>query len=211
MTFVLGLTGSIGMGKSTTSAMFSEFGVPVYDADATVHALYRGEAASLIGKRFPGTVIDGVVDRKRLGAEVLGDAAALKDLEAIVHPLVRNAERIFITDHVRKGTKLVVLDIPLLFETHGEQRVDAICVVSAPADMQRQRVMDRQTMTEAQFEAVLAKQLPDAEKRARADCVIDTGQGLAYAKEQVKTVIERYQSRTGRIAHLLEKDLSDHA
>jgi len=213
MTFVLGLTGSIGMGKSTTSAMFHKHHVPVYDADATVHALYRGAAAPLIEQRFPGTLVDGIVDRKRLGAQVLGNAQALKDLEEIVHPLVRTAEKQFISDQASLGTPLIVLDIPLLFETGGQQRVDAVCVVTAPADVQKQRVMDRKTMTEEQFNAILAKQWPDRQKRDHADCLIDTSQGLEFAEQQVKQVIETYRHATGSVARILldQKDHPPHA
>lgn len=208
MTFVLGLTGSIGMGKSTTSAMFRDCGVPVYDADATVHALYQGIAAPLIEQRFPGTVSEGVVDRKKLGGQVIGNAEALRDLEAIVHPLVREAEHRFILDHALQKTPLIVLDIPLLFETKGENRVDAICVVTAPADVQKQRVMDRKTMSEQQFAVILQKQLPDEQKRQRADCLIDTGQGLDHARQQVQTLVAQYRQIEGRIArlHLAEYD-----
>ena len=213
MTFVLGLTGSIGMGKSTTSAMFQKHGVPVYDADATVHALYRGPAAVLIEQRFPGTVADGVVERKKLGAQVLGHPQALKDLEAIIHPLVRSAEQQFICDQAERHTPLIVLDIPLLFETGGQQRVDAICVVTAPADVQKQRVMARNTMTEEQFNAILAKQWPDQQKRDHADCLIDTSQGLEFAEQQVKQVIDSYRHATGTVAQALlsGKDPTPHA
>jgi dephospho-CoA kinase len=213
MTFVLGLTGSIGMGKSTTSAMFRAFDVPIYDADATVHALYQGKAAPLIEAAFPGTVIDGVVNRQLLGQRVLGDAEALKRLEAIVHPLVREMEHRFIVEQARAKTPLIVLDVPLLFETGGDKRVDAICVVTAPAEVQRQRVLDRKTMSEQQFEAILAKQMPDQLKRDRADCLIDTGQGLEFARQQVKSVIERYRSQQGSVAkaHLAEAELAGHS
>lgn len=213
MTFVLGLTGSIGMGKSTTSAMFQKHLVPVYDADATVHALYRGAAAHLIEQRFPGTVSNGVVDRKRLGAQVLGHPEALKDLEAIIHPLVRAAEQQFILEHARQRTPLIVLDIPLLFETGGQQRVDAICVVTAPADIQRQRVLERQTMTEEQFNVILAKQWPDDQKRKQADCLVDTSQGLEFAEQQVQQIIETYRHQTGTVASAMlnQKDHPTHA
>ena len=213
MTFVLGLTGSIGMGKSTTSAMFQKHNVPVYDADATVHALYRTVAVPLIEQRFPGTVIDGAVDRKLLGQRVLADREALKNLETIIHPLVRRAEKQFILDQTRLDTPLIVLDIPLLFETGGQQRVDAVCVVTAPAEMQKQRVMDRKTMTEEQFNTILAKQWPDQQKRAHADCLIDTSQGLEFAEQQVKQVIETYCHATGTVAQALlsKKDPLNHA
>ena len=187
---VLGLTGSIGMGKSTASRMFMEAGVPVHDSDETVHRLYSGKAAPLIERRFPGTVSNGVVDREKLAKRVLGDPRALKELEAIVHPLVRDDETIFLEEQRRKGAPLVVLDIPLLFEVGAEGRVDKIAVVSAPAGIQRERVMARPGMTEAKFEAILKKQVPDAEKRRRADYVIDSGRGLEPARLAVERIIE---------------------
>lgn len=186
---VLGLTGSIGMGKSTTAAMFAAEGVPVNDADAVVHELYRGKAVALVGTAFPQAIVDGIVDRNRLSAAVLGDPVALKRLEAIVHPLVREAEMEFLARHRAAGTPLVVLDIPLLFEVGAEGRVDRIVVVSAPADVQRARVLARPGMTVEKFEAILAKQMPDAEKRARADFVVDTGRGLEPARRDVVRII----------------------
>lgn len=189
---VLGLTGSIGMGKSTTARLFSEEGVPVHDADAAVHRLYEGEAAPLVEAAFPGTTRDGVVDRKELGKRVLGDAAALARLEAIVHPLVRGAERRFLDEARAAGARLVVLDVPLLFETGRERDVDAVVVVSAGAEEQRRRVMERPGMTEETFGRILARQLPDAEKRARADVVIDTSRGIEAAREQARAVIARF-------------------
>jgi len=187
---VLGLTGSIGMGKSTAARMFLEAGVPVHDSDETVHRLYSGKAAALIEQRFPGTTLNGVVDREKLAKRVLGDPRALKELEAIVHPLVRDDETIFLEQQRRKGAPLVVLDIPLLFEVGAEGRVDKIAVVSAPAGIQRERVMARPGMTEAKFEAILKKQVPDAEKRRRADYVIDSGRGLEPACLAVERIIE---------------------
>ncbi|MGY2051657.1 dephospho-CoA kinase [Methylobacterium sp. JK268] len=188
--FVLGLTGSIGMGKSATAAMFRERGVPVHDADACVHALYGpgGGAAARIGTAFPGVLSpDGSVDRDRLRAAVLDAPERLKQLEGLVHPLVRAAEKTFLVAH---GTAdLVVLDIPLLFETGGESRCDAVAVVTAPAEVQRARVLARPGMTEATFAAILAKQVPDAEKRRRADALIDTSRGFARAREQVDALI----------------------
>jgi dephospho-CoA kinase len=186
---ILGLTGSIGMGKSTTAAMFREAGVPVHDSDASVHGLYAGKAAPLIDAAFPGVVADGVVDRVKLGAAVLNNPSELKRLEAIIHPLVRAEADAFLSKHREAGVPLVVLDIPLLFETGGEGRVDRIAVVSAPADIQRKRVLDRPGMTVEKFEAILAKQVPDAEKRSRADYVIDTGQGLEVARAGVAAII----------------------
>src|SRR5262245_38181194 len=182
---VLGLTGSIGMGKSTTGKLFVEAGVPVYDADAEVHRLYEGAAVPAIEAAFPGTTADGKVDRTRLAARVLGDQAALRRLEAIVHPLVHEVERQLLADAEAAGHTVAVLDIPLLFETGGEQRVDAVAVVTAPPEAQRARVMARPGMTEEKFAAILAKQMPDAEKRRRADFVVDSSQGLDAAREQV--------------------------
>jgi dephospho-CoA kinase len=193
---ILGLTGSIGMGKSTTARMFAEAGVPVHDSDETVHRLYSGKAAPLVERRFPGTTVDGVVDRDRLAKAVFGNAAALKELEDIVHPLVRQDEERFLEEQRARGTPLVVVDIPLLFEVGAESRVDRIAVVSAPAAIQRRRVLSRPGMTEARFEAILAKQLPDAEKRRRADYVIDSGNGLEPARRQVERIIGELGSLT---------------
>ena len=187
---VLGLTGSIGMGKSTAARMFMEAGVPVHDSDETVHRLYSGKAAPLIERRFPGTVSNGAVDREKLARAVLGDPVALKELEAVVHPLVREDENVFIEAQRRKSVPLVVLDIPLLFEVGAEDRVDRVAVVSAPAGMQRERVLARPGMTEAKFQAILKKQVPDAEKRRRADYVIDSGSGLEPARRAVERIVE---------------------
>jgi dephospho-CoA kinase len=185
---VLGLTGSIGMGKSTTAKMFAEAGVPVHDSDETVHRLYSGLAAPLVEAAFPGTA-GGVVDRAKLGTRVLGDAAALKRLEAIIHPLVRADADAFLARHRNAGESIAVLDIPLLFETGGRGRVDKVVVVTAPAEVQRQRVLARPGMTEEKLAAILAKQVPDAEKRGLADFVIDTGQGLDAARAAVAAII----------------------
>jgi len=182
---VLGLTGSIGMGKSTTAAMFRTRGVPVFDADAAVHALYAGALAVAVEAAFPGTTVDGVVDRAALGRRVLGDRDALRRLEAIVHPAVRAAERTFLETARADGAAVAVLDIPLLYETGRERDVDRVVVVSADAATQRARVLARPGMTGEKFEAILARQLPDAEKRRRADHVIDTGGGLAAAEAAV--------------------------
>ncbi len=189
---VLGLTGSIGMGKSTTAEMFEALGVPVHSADAAVHRLYAGRAASLVEARFPGTVRDGVVDRAALGARVLGDKPALAALEAIIHPLVREEERAFLHAAREAGAPLAVLDIPLLYETGGEGRVDAVLVVTAPPEVQRARVLARPGMTAERFEKILASQMPDAEKRRRADAVIDTGAGLEAARAAVRRIVERF-------------------
>jgi dephospho-CoA kinase len=193
---ILGLTGSIGMGKSTTSAMFRAEGVPVYDSDAAVHALYAsgGAAVAPVEAAFPGVVVDGAIDRARLSAAVVGDPEALQKLEAIVHPLV-GAHRIgFFEDARAAGHDIVVLDVPLLYETGGDKKVHKVVVVSAPADVQRARVLARPDMTEAKFEAILARQTPDAEKRARADFVIDTGQGLEHARGQVRDILTRLRA-----------------
>ena len=187
----LGLTGSIGMGKSTTAQLFAEKGVPVYDADATVHQLYQSEAVPLIAEAFPEAVIDGKIDRKILSASVLGKPDELKKLEKIVHPLVHAKEQQFLRDAEAKGAKLVVLDIPLLFETGGTGRVDKILVVSAPYDIQRQRVLERENMTEEKFQSILARQMPDAEKRAKADCIVDTGRDKDFARQQVSDILEK--------------------
>ena len=187
---VLGLTGSIGMGKSTTAHMFRESGVPVHDSDETVHRLYAGKAAPLLEERFPGVVQDGVVDREKLARAVLGQPEALKDLERIVHPLVRADADAFLERHRQAGARLALLDIPLLFETGGEDRVDRIVVVTAPADVQRERVLARPGMTTEKFEAILARQVPDAEKRRRADFLIDTGQGMDAARRRVAEIVD---------------------
>ncbi|MDP3658993.1 dephospho-CoA kinase [Phenylobacterium sp.] len=188
---VIGLTGSIGMGKSATLGMFADAGLPVYDADAQVHALYArgGEAVALVEAAFPGVTKDGAVDRQALGPRVLSDPAALAMLEAIVHPLMVDRRKTFLREAEEGGADLVVLDIPLLFETGGEKAVDSVVVVSAPADVQRRRVLARPGMTAEKFEAILAKQLPDAEKRARADFVVDTSQGLDAARARVGEII----------------------
>lgn len=198
MTVFLGLTGSIGMGKSTTAQMFRDRGVPVHDSDATVHALYAGEAGPLIEKAFPGTWQDGVVDRSALGRYVIGDEVAMKRLEAIVHPLVRREEQGFRRRCEQAGEPLAILDIPLLFETGGTERVDGILVVTAPADVQRARVLERPDMSVEKFEAILARQTPDAEKRARADFVIDTSLGLQAAEEAVSGIIEQIRTEGWR-------------
>jgi len=187
--FVIGLTGSIGMGKSTTAGFFADAGVPVYDADAAVHALYEGEAVAPIEAAFPGTTRDGKVDRDALGKRVLENPEALKRLEAIVHPLVRQAQARFLREAEAQGTAIVVVDIPLLFETKGEERVDAVVVVSAPPDVQRARVLARPGMSAERFDAILTKQMPDAEKRRRADFVVDTSGGFEDARAQVHAIL----------------------
>jgi dephospho-CoA kinase len=186
---VLGLTGSIGMGKSTVADFFAESGVPVYDADAAVHRLYAGDAAPLIEAAFPGTTQDGTVDRGRLAERVIGDSAALRQLEAVVHPLVRRAEEQFLAQAEAAGAPVAVLNIPLLLETGGDTRCDAVVVVSAPAETQRARVMSRPGMTEDKFTGLLGKQMPDAEKRRRADFVVDTAQDFDSTRAQVRAVL----------------------
>jgi len=187
--FVLGLTGSLGMGKSATAQMFAAEGVPVHDADAAVHRLYEGEAVAAIEAAFPGTTAGGKVDRAKLAERVLGDDTAIAKLEQIVHPLVRQASRRFLSEAERNGAPVAALDIPLLFETGAEARCDAVVVVSAPAEVQRQRAFERPGMTEAKFQAILAKQMPDADKRARADFIVDSGQGFEHARAQVREIL----------------------
>lgn len=189
----VGLTGSIGMGKSTTAQMFREAGVPVLDSDQIVHDLYRGAAVAPIEAAFPGVTVDGVVDRGRLAAQVLADPKALKRLEAIVHPLVWAARDDFLNEQEKKGASIVVYDVPLLFETGAEKSVDAIVVVSAPEDVQKARVLARPGMTEAKFAAILAKQVPDAEKRARADFIVETDKGLETARRQVRGILDELE------------------
>jgi dephospho-CoA kinase len=197
--FVLGLTGSIGMGKSATAAIFRRCGVPVHDADVAVHRLYAGPAAALIEQAFPGSVVEGVVDRAKLGAQVLGNTERLRELETIVHPLVREAEHTFLIESRGAGAKLAVLDIPLLLETGGATRCDAVLVVSAPAEVQRQRVLARPGMTEARFEAIRAKQLPDVEKRGQAHFIVDTSRGMPSAETQVRSILAALAGRPGRV------------
>ena len=195
--FILGLTGSIGMGKTATAKMFADEGVPVQDADAVVHALYEGEATPLIEAAFPGTTGGGKVDRIKLGAQVIGNQDAIKRLEQIVHPLVARQRDKFLAESKQAGADIAVLDIPLLYETGGEKRCDAVVVVSAPAEVQRERVLSRPGMTEERFLAILAKQMPDAEKRRRADFIVDTSRGFDAARQQVREILA--QVRTMRI------------
>lgn len=198
MTFLLGLTGSIGMGKSTTSAMFRAAGVPVHDADQAVHDLYAGAAAPQIEAAFPGTTTKGVVDRARLSAAVLGRPEALAKLEAIVHPLVRAEEQAFLEKARKSGAGVAVLDVPLLLETGGEGRCDAVVVVTAPAEVQRKRVLSRSGMSEEKLAAILARQMPDAEKRRRAHFLVDTSRGLVAAERQVRSILNAVAGRFGR-------------
>ena len=187
--FVIGLTGSIGMGKSTTAEMFQAEGIPVNDADVVVHQLYAAEAVAPIEAAFPGTTTDGKVDRVKLAAHLAAHPADFKKLEAIVHPLVREKELQFRRNAEDAGHDMVVLDIPLLFETGGESRVDVIVVVSCAPDIQRARVLARPGMTVDKFEMILSRQMPDSEKRHRADYIVDTGEGLEQARAQVRAII----------------------
>jgi dephospho-CoA kinase len=194
----LALTGSIGMGKSATAALFAARGIPVYDADAAVHAAYApgGEAVAPVEWAFPGVIgADGGIDRIKLRKKVAKNPDAMKKLEAIVHPIVAGAQRAFLVKAEAAGHDIVVLDIPLLFETGGDTRADVIAVVTAPPDVQRQRVLSRGQMTEAEFEAILARQAPDSVKRQRADFVINTGFGFPYAEAQVNEIIEALRTR----------------
>lgn len=187
---ILGLTGSIGMGKSTTAKLFAEAGVPVYDADATVHMIYEGEAAPFIEAAFPGTTADGKVDRNRLSAHVVHDPAAMRQLEQIVHPMLSAYRQKFIHDAERAGAPVAVVDVPLLFETGGEKRVDAVVVVTTTPEIQRQRIMARDNMTSEKLDAILARQLPDAEKRQRADFVVDTSDGLDPVRARIRDILD---------------------
>ncbi|MCL7998577.1 dephospho-CoA kinase [Brucella sp. 21LCYQ03] len=192
---ILGLTGSIGMGKTTASNMFAEAGVPVYSADDAVHQLYSGRAAPLIEAAFPGTVVDGTVDRAKLSATVLGKPEALKKLESIIHPLVHEEEASFLAQARADGANIALIDIPLLFETGGESRVDKVAVVSAPAEIQRERVLARPGMTEEKFKAILARQMPDAEKRVRADFIIDSSGDFEKTRAQIKAIIAELRGK----------------
>ena len=188
---ILGLTGSIGMGKSTTAKLFAEAGVPVYDADAAVHRLYEGEAAPSIEAAFPGTTVDGKVDRNKLSAQVVHDPKAIKRLEQIVHPMLGASRQKFLDDAERSGALAAVVDVPLLFETGGEKRVDAVVVVTTTPELQRQRVMARDNMTGERLDAILAQQLPDAEKRRRADFIVDTSHGLDPVRARIRDILDQ--------------------
>lgn len=195
---VVGLTGSIGMGKSTTSGLFAEAGIPVNDSDRNVHGLYSGKAVAVIENAFPGVTENGSVNRQKLGEELQKNPANFKVLEAIVHPLVREIETEFMQQQKAAHKDIVVLDIPLLFETGAERRVDKIIVVSCDPQIQKERVMSRPGMTEEKFAMILSRQMPDAEKRARADFIIDTGQGLDAARERVEEIIQQLRSQMNR-------------
>jgi dephospho-CoA kinase len=186
---VLGLTGSIGMGKSTTAKLFAEAGVPVYDADATVHQIYEGEAAPAIEAAFPGTTVDGKVDRTKLSARVVHDPAAMKQLETLVHPMLRAHHQKFLDDAERSGASVAVVDVPLLFETGGEKRVDAVVVVTTSPEIQRARILARDNMTAEKLDHILARQMPDAEKRKRADFIVDTSHGLDPVRSRIRDIL----------------------
>jgi dephospho-CoA kinase len=196
--FILGLTGSIGMGKSTTASFFAEAGVPVHDSDAAVHRLYQGDAVVPVEAAFPGSAVDGKIDRTKLAAQLIGKPDAIKRLEAIVHPLVRAATQRFVQGQAAKGARVILLDIPLLFETAGEKNVDAIVVVSSPPEVQRERVLARPGMTAEKLDALLARQMPDAEKRARAHFVVDTSRSFDSARAQVHGILRAIAPSPGR-------------
>jgi dephospho-CoA kinase len=196
--FILGLTGSIGMGKSTAAGFFREAGVPVHDSDAVVHRLYEGEAVAAIEAAFPGVTVDGRIDRGRLGEKLVGRPEAIKQLEAIVHPLVRAVSERFIAEQRARSARVIVLDIPLLFETGGEKRVDAVVVVSAPPGVQRARVLARAGMTAERLDALLARQMSDAEKRARAHFVVDSSRSFDSARAQIHGILRAVSALPGR-------------
>lgn len=198
---VIGLTGSIGMGKTTTAGLFADEGVPVNDSDQVVHDLYRSDAVAPIAELFPDVVVDGVVDRVKLSENLAKKPAKFRDLEAIVHPLVRAREAAFLQKQRELGRSIVVLDIPLLFETGADARVDKVVVVTCEPDVQRQRVLSRPGMTEEKFALILSRQTPDAEKRARADYVVDTGHGIDMAREQVKTIVRQLREQAEQTNH----------
>ena len=188
---ILGLTGSIGMGKSTTAKLFAEAGVPVYDADATVHNIYEGEAVPAIEAAFPGTTADGKVDRAKLAAKVVHDPAAMKQLEAIVHPMLRAYHQKFLDDAEKSGATVAVVDVPLLFETGGDKCVDAVVVVTTSPENQRERILARGTMTSEALDSILARQMPDEEKRGRADFIVDTSHGLDPVRERIRDILDQ--------------------
>ncbi len=195
---VLGLTGSIGMGKSTTAKLFAEAGVPVYDADAAVHMLYEGEAVPAIEAAFPGTTANGTVDRNKLSARVVHDPAAMKRLEGIVHPMLGASRQKFLKDAEQSGAPVAVVDVPLLFETGGEKRVDAVVVVTTTSEIQRERILARPNMTDEKLDAILARQMPDAEKRKRAHFVVDTSHGLDPVRARIRDILDQAARMTPR-------------
>jgi dephospho-CoA kinase len=188
---VLGLTGSIGMGKSTTAKLFAEAGVPVYDADAAVHALYEGEAAPAIEAAFPGTTTDGKVNRNKLSERVVHEPEAMKRLEEIVHPMLGASRQKFLQDAERSGAPVAVVDVPLLFETGGEKRVDAVVVVTTTPEIQRERILARPNMTREKLDAILMRQMPDSEKRKRAHFIVDTSHGLDPVRLQIQDILRQ--------------------
>jgi dephospho-CoA kinase len=202
--FILGLTGSIGMGKSATAAMFRARGIPVHDADTAVHALYRGAAVPVIAKAFPQAVINGVVDRAKLSAAVIGKPEALKTLEQLVHPLVRAVEQDFLHHHRQNRAGLVVLDIPLLFETGGDRRCDAILVVTASEQVQYARVMARPGMTLEKFRAILSRQMPDVQKRSKAHFLVDTSHGFPAAQADIGSICQALAGRSGSASRWID-------
>ena len=195
---VLGLTGSIGMGKSTTAGLFAEAGVPVYDADAAVHRLYEGEAVAAIEAAFPGTTTAGRVDRNKLSARVVHDSAAMRQLEAIVHPMLGASRQKFLQEAEQSGAPVAVVDVPLLFETGGERRVDAVVVVTTSPELQRQRILGRPNMTAEKLDAILARQMPDAEKRKRAHFLVDTSHGLDPVRARIRDILAEAVKLTPR-------------
>ena len=195
---VLGLTGSIGMGKSTTAKLFAEAGVPVYDADAAVHMLYEGEAVPAIEAAFPGTTANGTVDRSKLSARVVHDPAAMKRLEGIVHPMLGASRQKFLKDAEQSGAPVAVVDVPLLLETGGEKRVDAVVVVTTTSEIQRERILARPDMTDEKLDAILARQMPDAEKRKRAHFVVDTSHGLDPVRARIRDILDQAARMTPR-------------
>ncbi|MGI8396691.1 dephospho-CoA kinase [Agrobacterium tumefaciens] len=198
---VIGLTGSIGMGKTTTAKLFAGEGVPVLDSDEVVHGLYRAEAVPLIEATFPGTTVSGAVDRQKLGEILRQNPANFSRLEEIVHPLVRATQEAFLAQARTEDRQFALLDIPLLFETGAESRVDKVVVVSCAPEIQRERVLSRPGMTEEKFEMILARQMPDAEKRRRADFIVDSGNGVEAARDQVRQILQKLatQSRPGEM------------
>ncbi len=196
--FTLGLTGSIGMGKSTTANFFRAAGVPVHDSDAVVHRLYEGEAVGAVEAAFPGVTVDGKIDRGKLAEKLVGNPEAIKRLEAIVHPLVRAVSERFVEEQRTRGARVIVLDSPLLFETGAEKRVDAVVVVSAPPDVQRARVLSRAGMSADKLDALLKRQMSDAEKRSRAHFVVDSSRSFDSACAQVHAILRAVAALPGR-------------
>jgi dephospho-CoA kinase len=195
--FLIGLTGSIGMGKTETAKLFAKLGIPVYDSDAAVHRLYErgGAAVEKIAAAFPGSVREGRVDREALSRQLRANEAGFKMLEAIVHPLVAAEQRKFMEQAEKDGAEIVVQDIPLLFETGGHARMDAVVVVSAPKHIQRERVLERPGMTEEKLDQILSRQMPDEEKRAKAHYIVETDKGIDHAFEQVKKIVEELRAK----------------